>query len=64
MMQVDLSELPAALADELVRGRHARDTMTALRAPENQLRVYRLRLVQKLKVFVMSRQNPAGANTL
>jgi predicted amidohydrolase len=39
MMQVDLSELPAALADELVRGRHARDTMTALRAPENQLRV-------------------------
>lgn len=39
MLQVDLSELPAAVADELVKGRHARDTMTLLKAPENQLRV-------------------------
>ena len=39
MLSVDLSELPAAVAEELIRGRHAKDTMTVLKAPETQLSI-------------------------
>lgn len=41
MLPIDISALPGGVVNELLKGRHAKDTLTLLKAPETQLRLAR-----------------------
>ena len=41
MLPIDISALPGGVVSELLKGRHAKNTLTLLKAPETQLRLAR-----------------------
>lgn len=49
MLGVDISAMPGAVQDELIRGRHAQDTLAILKAPRRQDIQARLHAQDQLK---------------